>query len=65
MKDQLLQLQSQRDSLRAKLQAKARLSQFDQEWADGGKKLQHLDGLFGRLCKSHGLQLSKFGRLSK
>ena len=63
MKNELKNLESQRDSLRAKLQAKLRLSNFDEEFNRGSEKLRHLDGLFFRLCEKHNLKLSKFGRL--
>jgi hypothetical protein len=64
MKNQLLNLQSQRDSLRAKLQAKSRFGQFDNEWDELHKSLGHLDLLFSRLCQKHNFELGKFGRLS-
>jgi len=63
MKEQLLQLQSQKDSLRSKLQSKSRLGQLDKEFDKLNKQLSHLNGLFSRLCGKNGFKLNKFGRL--
>ena len=64
MKTQLLQLQAQRDSLRAKTQAMSRLGLFGKEFDEQMATLRHLDGLFFRLIKTTDLTLSKHGRLA-
>ena len=63
MKDQLLQLQSQRDFLRGKLKGQSKKGKLGEQFERDSKKLKKLDQLFCRLCLSEGLKLSKFGRL--
>jgi hypothetical protein len=63
MREQLLQLQSQRQSLRLQLKHKSRFNQFDNDFERKQKLLEHLDGLFSRLCKENGLRLNKNGLL--
>lgn len=64
MKDQLIQLENQRDSLRAKLKAKSKKMDFGKEWNDLHDMLGHLDGLFSRLCEKHDVKLGAFGRIA-
>lgn len=52
----LLDLQSQRDALRA--------NKFLSEDSEKMETLKSLDGLFFRLCEARGLALSKWGRLA-
>jgi len=63
--ENLLSLQSLRDSLRSKLGIKIKFNEFDLEFENDSKKLRHLDDLFFRLIKKSNLSLSKFGRLVK
>lgn len=56
-------LQSQTDSLRSELQAMSRFGIFDKTWEEKHKLLAKLDKLFSLQCETHGLTLSKFGRL--
>ena len=62
MKNQLLQLQGQRDQLRSQLNSKFKRGEFENELLM--KQLSNLDGLFNRLCQKNGFKLSKFGRLN-
>lgn len=58
----LLSLQEQTDTLRSKLKGMSKLNKFDDNLH---KQLNHLDGLFNRLCLSRNLKLSKTGRLTE
>lgn len=55
MKNELLQLQEQRDFLRMQLKKNPNDKGF--------KTLRRLDELFNNLCVEHNVKLSKFGRL--
>lgn len=59
----LVQLQKDRDAVRAELQAKVRMNQFDAEFDLRSEFLKRKDQEFMRLVRSENAQLSKFGRL--
>lgn len=63
MKEQLLQLQKQRDFLRSQLKSQSKQGQLEGQFEKDSEKLKKMDGLFRRLCSSQGFKLSKFGRL--
>lgn len=62
MREQLLNLQSQVDTLRLQMRNHNRFGQF-QEALEVQAQLHHLEGLFNRLVASEGLSLNRFGRL--
>jgi len=63
MKEQLINIQSQTDSLRLKLKHKIRFDQFDGEFDKWMSELKRLDDLFMKLVKESGTSLNRFGRL--
>jgi hypothetical protein len=56
-------LQSQCDSLRAKLKATSKFDTSSEEFRRDTELLKRLDRLFSLQCGLSGLELSKFGRL--
>tara|TARA_R110000851_G_C12772766_1_gene534388 strand:- start:96 stop:293 length:198 start_codon:yes stop_codon:yes gene_type:complete len=65
MKNQLLQLQLERDLLRSELKGKSKMLEFDDQFHLNSKELSRLDTLFFKLCNEQNFTLSKWGRLSK
>jgi len=58
----LLELQKERDSLRAKLQSKVKFNNFDKEFDNDSKLLRLKDKQFFALASKLNVNLNKFGR---
>tara|TARA_R110001592_G_scaffold63631_2_gene195155 strand:+ start:1612 stop:1800 length:189 start_codon:yes stop_codon:yes gene_type:complete len=58
----LLELQKERDSLRAKLQSKIKLSNFDKEFDNDSKLLRLKDKQFFAMANKLNVNINKFGR---